>query len=216
MSKPLLCVAVLCLLSVVTAVPSETTTSDVDVVHSVTPTKHVLEVPPAADKLKIHVDTVVSEDKADETFVEVDAKSQAKAKSKSKSKSQTGYGGGQDCDDSRRRRDDESPRKGDPDCSGFDCQHGMSRRRRSDDCQTPDACFPASALVETETRGAVEMKEVLLGERIQTADGFSEVSCPLCCAALTAPVYRYFSLPCATLLHAASVGKSPLPVTSSS
>merc|ERR1711865_153242 len=159
---------------------------------SVTPTpellvaKQVLEVPsPATDKpgLKTDVDAVVSEDKLDEAFVEVDAKSQAKAKSKakskSKSKSKMGYSHfGSFCDDSRRRRDDESPRKGDPDCSGTDCQQGMSRRRRSDDCAAIDACFPASALVETETRGAVQMKEVLLGERIQTADGFSEVSCP--------------------------------------
>ena len=98
MSKSLL-VALLCLLSAVTAVPSETATSDVDVVQdSVTPTpellvaKQVLEVPsPATDKpgLKADVDAVVSEDKLDEAFVEVDAKSQAKAKSKSKSKSKS-------------------------------------------------------------------------------------------------------------------------------
>ena len=154
---------------------------------------------PNKPALKIVPDTVVAETlkvfrehKSDETFVEVDAKSQSQAKSKSKSKSKAkakmkfffaSFSGGffnsfsDSCDSSRRRRADEDPRKGDPDCSGTDCQRGLSRRRRSNDCQdvSVDSCFPASTQVETESRGAVEMKEVLLGERIKTAGGFSEV-----------------------------------------
>ena len=200
MTKWILC---LCLVSAVMAVPSDKTSSDVDVKDSVSPppellvAKQAIAVPKPA--LKIVPDTVVAETlkvfrehKSDETFVEVDAKSQSQAKSKSKAKSKAKakmksfFGSffssfSNSCDSSRRRRADEDPRKGDPDCSGTDCQRGLSRRRRSNDCQdvSVDSCFPASTQVETESRGAVEMKEVLLGERIKTAEGFSEVSCHL-------------------------------------
>merc|ERR1712086_13100 len=187
MSKWLLC---LCLVSAVVAVPSDETPSDIDVKDSVSPPPELLVAKQAIAVPKIVPDTVVAEtlkeDKSDETFVEVDAKSQSQAKSKSKSKSKmkfffsSFFSGGffNSCDSSRRRRLDENPRKGDPDCSGTDCQRGLSRRRRSNDCGDSvsiDSCFPASTLVETESRGAVEMKEVLLGERIKTAEGFSEV-----------------------------------------
>merc|ERR1712086_654813 len=192
MSKWLLC---LCMVSAVMAVPSDKTPSDVDVKDSVSPPPELLVAKQAiAVPNKIVPDTVVAETlkvfrehKSDETFVEVDAKSQSKAKSKSKARAKSKmkfffssfFSGGffNSCDSSRRRRLDENPRKGDPDCSGTDCQRGLSRRRRSDDCGdiSVDSCFPASTLVETESRGAVEMKEVLVGERIKTAEGFSEV-----------------------------------------
>jgi hypothetical protein len=180
------------------AVPSDKPSSDVGVKDSVSPPPELLVAKqaiavPNKPALKIVPDTVVAEtlktfreDKSDETFVEVDAKSQSQAKSKSKAKAKmkfffssffSGSSFFDSCDSSRRRRDDENPRRGDPDCSGTDCQRGLSRRRRSNDCQSVsvDSCFPASTLVETESRGAVEMKEVLLGERIKTAEGFSEV-----------------------------------------
>ena len=187
------------MVSAVMAVPSDKTPSDVDVKDSVSPPPELLVAKQAiAVPKKIVPDTVVAEtlkeDKSDETFVEVDAKSQSQAKAKSKSKAKAKskmkfffssfFSGGffNSCDSSRRRRLDENPRKGDPDCSGTDCQRGLSRRRRSNDCGDSvsiDSCFPASTLVETESRGAVEMKEVLVGERIKTAEGFSEVSCPV-------------------------------------
>merc|ERR1712086_110580 len=135
------------------------------------------------------VDKLVKQDDdaTDEDFVEVDSQSKATAKSKTKMRSRVKskarskmkfFGGGFFffCDDSRRRRDDESKYDGDPDCSGFDCQNGQSRRRRSDDCSNGiSSCLPVQSIVQTEQRGEVPITAVRVGDRVLTSDGYSEI-----------------------------------------
>ena len=132
------------------------------------------------------VDKLVKQedDATDEDFVEVDSQSKAVAKlktkmrlrAKSKARSKMKFSFFFFCDDSRRRRDDESKYDGDPDCSGFDCQTGQSRRRRSDDCTSTGSCLPIQSIVHTEQRGDVPITAVRVGDRVLTSEGYSEVA----------------------------------------
>lgn len=125
-----------------------------------------------------HPNRVVVEGDGDDGVVEADKPpastlSQTRSKAHSKAK-YFSFFFGTGCDASRRRRDDESIYKGDPDCSKFDCQNGMSRRRRSDDCSST-ACLPALSTVQTERLGTVPITQVQVGDKVLTSEGYSEV-----------------------------------------
>ena len=130
-----------------------------------------------ADQRTRGMNHVLAEAGGDDRFVEVDkaaANTLSQTRSKSHTKTKYFFSFFFSCDASRRRRDDESVYKGDPDCSGFDCQHGMSRRRRSDDCSST-SCLPAQSTVQMERLGTVPITRVQVGDQVLTSDGYSEV-----------------------------------------